>query len=62
MSAVTSTSKLFSPAKAGVLNLQHRIVMAPLTRLRAAIKTAVPADFAVEYYAQRASRKCFYPY
>ena len=54
----TPTPKLFTPAQVGALNLQHRIVMAPLTRMRASYKTAIPADYAAEYYAQRATRKC----
>lgn len=49
------TSRLFSPIKVGALDLQHRVVMAPLTRKRASAETAVPASFAAKYYAQRAS-------
>ena len=47
-------SNLFKPLKVGSLDLQHRIAMAPLTRLRA-IGHQV-GDIHVEYYAQRASR------
>jgi NADPH2 dehydrogenase len=50
-------TKLFAPARVGVLDLKHRMVMAPLTRMRAVSKTAVPADYAADYYAQRASRE-----
>src|SRR3954467_2872716 len=46
-------SKLFSPYTAGKLNLQNRIVMAPLTRSRAIGN--VPNDLMAEYYAQRAT-------
>src|SRR5689334_22112430 len=46
---------LFSPISIGSLPLQHRVVMAPLTRSRAAMPSAVPGDLMVEYYAQRAS-------
>ncbi|EKJ78972.1 hypothetical protein NXS19_013328 [Fusarium pseudograminearum] len=52
---VEGTAKLFTPAKVGNVELKHRMVLAPLTRLRADKTTAVPADFAAEYYAQRSS-------
>ncbi|KAF4472073.1 nadph2 dehydrogenase [Fusarium albosuccineum] len=52
---VSKPTKLFSPIKVGAVDLQHRVVLAPLTRRRADRATAVPADFAAEYYAQRAS-------
>ncbi|KIJ49059.1 hypothetical protein M422DRAFT_161606 [Sphaerobolus stellatus SS14] len=45
---------LFKPVKVGRLALQHRIVLAPLTRLRATDKH-VHLDMAAEYYAQRGS-------
>lgn len=47
-------SKLFQPIKIGALELQHRIVMAPLTRYRAD-KEHVHGPLAVEYYSQRSS-------
>ncbi|KAF5026844.1 hypothetical protein F66182_1038 [Fusarium sp. NRRL 66182] len=53
---VSKITKLFSPIKVGVAELQHRVVLAPLTRRRANKETAIPADFAVEYYSQRATR------
>ena len=46
---------LFTPIKAGALELSNRIVMAPLTRNRADHKTLAPHALNVEYYAQRAS-------
>ncbi|ODN78939.1 hypothetical protein, variant [Cryptococcus amylolentus CBS 6039] len=49
------TSKLFSPIAVGSLELQHRVVMAPMTRGRANPVGGVIADFTYEYYAQRAS-------
>ncbi|KAF5681211.1 NADPH2 dehydrogenase [Fusarium denticulatum] len=49
------TTKLFTPVKVGKVELQHRVVLAPLTRRRADETTAVPAPYAAEYYAQRAS-------
>lgn len=45
---------LFQPYDLGSLTLANRIVMAPLTRNRAAAGL-VPGPFATEYYAQRAS-------
>ncbi|ORZ00110.1 hypothetical protein BCR43DRAFT_555630 [Syncephalastrum racemosum] len=47
------SSALFQPVKIGTHQLQHRIVLAPLTRLRASPETRVPSPLAVEYYAQR---------
>jgi len=44
----------FSPLTLGSLKLQHRIVLAPLTRLRAS-DDLVPCDKALEYYTQRAT-------
>lgn len=47
-------SKLYSPLKVGALNLRNRVLMAPLTRMRAG-EGDVPQDIAVEYYRQRAN-------
>src|ERR1700712_1226752 len=47
--------KLFSPFKAGSMELKSRVVMAPMTRSRADAKTNVPNDIMAEYYGQRAS-------
>lgn len=47
-------SNLFKPLKLGRVELQNRIVMAPLTRFRADDEH-VPLPFVAEYYAQRAS-------
>ena len=49
-----SAPSLFSPLRVGDLVLPNRIIMAPLTRCRAA-EGRVPAPLATEYYAQRAS-------
>ncbi|KAK7418480.1 hypothetical protein QQZ08_011232 [Neonectria magnoliae] len=51
----SQSTKLFRPTKVGALDLQHRVVMAPLTRKRAEAGSGIPADFTAEYYAQRAS-------
>ncbi len=48
-----SDKSLFEPVSLGAMELKNRIVMAPLTRSRAD-EMAVPAEFAAEYYAQRA--------
>ncbi|KAI1044517.1 hypothetical protein LB505_011050 [Fusarium chuoi] len=47
-------SRLFQPMKIGNIKVQHRIGMAPLTRLRASIDR-VPNALMKEYYGQRAS-------
>lgn len=49
-----TTPTLFSPLRAGDLQLRNRIAMAPLTRCRAG-RTHVPNQLMVAYYAQRAS-------
>jgi len=48
-------SRLFSPISLGSLQLDHRVVMAPLTRSRAGQPGNVPTPLNVEYYRQRAS-------
>lgn len=50
----SSSQALFSPIKVGANTLKHRVVLAPLTRLRATTE-AVPTDLHAEYYKQRAS-------
>ena len=47
-------SKLFSPMKIGPYELSHRVVMAPLTRMRSN-PGDIPSDLMIEYYSQRAS-------
>jgi N-ethylmaleimide reductase len=48
-------SKLFSPIRIGALDLSHRVVLAPLTRMRADLPGNVPNDLMATYYGQRAS-------
>jgi N-ethylmaleimide reductase len=48
------SSDLFDPLKIGDLTLAHRLVMAPLTRMRAD-DSLTPTELSVEYYSQRAS-------
>lgn len=48
------SSKLFQPLKVGNVQLQHRVVMPPLTRFRAD-EQHVPLPIVKTYYEQRAS-------
>src|ERR1700693_454635 len=50
-----SVQPLFTPVRMGELLLANRIVMAPLTRMRAGPIDHVPTALQAEYYAQRAS-------
>ena len=50
-----SVQPLFTPVRMGDLHLRNRIVMAPLTRMRARPIDHVPTALQAEYYAQRAS-------
>lgn len=50
---------LFTPFKLGRLNLEHRIVQAPLTRMRSTKESdgvTVPNDLNIQYYSQRANK------
>ena len=46
---------LFSPAQIGALTLKHRIVMPPMSRLRAEWPSGTPSALMLDYYSQRAS-------
>jgi N-ethylmaleimide reductase len=46
---------LFSPLQVGPYRLEHRVVMAPLTRMRAERPSLAPRPLNAEYYAQRAT-------
>jgi N-ethylmaleimide reductase len=46
--------KLLSPIQLGALSLKNRVIMAPLTRMRAT-QGDVPGELAAQYYSQRAS-------
>lgn len=48
-------TNLFSPTAMGALRLDHRVVHAPTTRLRA-LADETPSPMMVEYYRQRAAR------
>jgi N-ethylmaleimide reductase len=49
------TSKLFTPLQVGALMLSHRVVMAPLTRMRASRPDNAPTALNADYYGQRAT-------
>ena len=51
----SSSSPLMQPFQLGDLALPNRVVMAPLTRNRAAHGSDVPSELAATYYRQRAS-------
>jgi N-ethylmaleimide reductase len=55
MKSDMSTQPLFTPIRMGTLFLPNRIVMAPLTRMRAGSIDHVPTQLQADYYAQRAS-------
>lgn len=46
---------LFTPTVLGSLDLKHRIVLAPMTRIRADENTLAPTKLTALYYSQRAS-------
>jgi N-ethylmaleimide reductase len=52
-------SHLLSPIEVGPLRLSHRVVMAPLTRLRSIVPGDVPGPLMLDYYSQRASEGGF---
>jgi 2,4-dienoyl-CoA reductase-like NADH-dependent reductase (Old Yellow Enzyme family) len=49
-----SIGTLFTPLRVGAIQLPNRIVMAPLTRMRAGANNG-PTALNAEYYAQRSS-------
>src|SRR6202522_1051681 len=55
MTLDTKQQALFTPARMGKLELPNRIVMAPLTRMRASNPGYSPTELHAEYYSQRAS-------
>jgi N-ethylmaleimide reductase len=55
MTTSAKQQPLFTPVQMGKLELPNRIVMAPLTRMRAANPGRAPTELHAEYYAQRAS-------
>jgi N-ethylmaleimide reductase len=55
MTSNTKQQPLFTPVRMGNLELSNRIVMAPLTRMRANNPGHAPTELHAKYYAQRAS-------
>jgi N-ethylmaleimide reductase len=55
---VATMSNLFSPVNIGPYQLSHRVVMAPLTRMRSD-PGDIPSDLMIEYYSQRTSKGGF---
>src|ERR1700674_2104357 len=55
MNIASTQQPLFTPVRMGKLELPNRIVMAPLTRTRAANTDHAPTGLPAEYSAQRAS-------
>jgi N-ethylmaleimide reductase len=49
------TPDLFTPLELGAITLPNRILMSPLTRMRAAMPGNVPRELNAEYYRQRSS-------
>jgi hypothetical protein len=47
--------RLFTPIQIGPITLKHRVVMPPMSRLRAQWRSGIPSDLQLEYYRQRAS-------
>ena len=47
--------KLFSPIKVGAYSLSHRVVLAPMTRLRTIQPCDIPSPMMAQFYGQRAS-------
>jgi N-ethylmaleimide reductase len=48
-------TSLFTPIRVGAFNLAHRVVLAPLTRMRSDMPGNVPGPAMVKYYEQRAT-------
>jgi N-ethylmaleimide reductase len=48
-------ANLFTPAKVGAYTLSHRVVLAPMTRLRTIQPGDIPSPMMADFYGQRAS-------
>jgi N-ethylmaleimide reductase len=55
MTTQQKARKLFTPVQVGAISLKHRIVLPPMSRLRANWPNATPSDLMLDYYTQRAS-------
>ena len=54
--ALMAETNLFTPITVAGLSLSHRVIMAPLTRMRATVPGNTANELMAEYYAQRASQ------
>jgi 2,4-dienoyl-CoA reductase-like NADH-dependent reductase (Old Yellow Enzyme family) len=54
MNSITE-HKIFTPFTIGRVSLRHRVVMAPLTRLRSEQPGDVPGPLMAQYYEERTS-------
>ncbi|KAF8187963.1 FMN-linked oxidoreductase [Mycena galopus ATCC 62051] len=52
----STTSKLFEPIAIGTVALQHRVVLAPMTRLKSSESHVPILPLVAEFYGQRASK------
>jgi N-ethylmaleimide reductase len=52
----TRRPSLFSPIRVGAFELSHRVVLAPMTRLRTIQPGDIPSPMMAEFYGQRASK------
>ena len=50
---MSDSGRLFTPIKIGRYNIQHRVILAPLTRCRVTPEGNIPLDIVAEYYDQR---------
>ncbi|MDX3854894.1 alkene reductase [Streptomyces sp. AK02-01A] len=50
-----NTAELFTPVRIGSVALKHRIVLPPMSRLRAQWPSGAPSDLMLEFYTQRTS-------
>jgi N-ethylmaleimide reductase len=49
-------AKLFTSTKVGAYDLEHRVVLAPMTRLRTIQPNDIPSPMMADFYGQRASK------
>ena len=56
VTAASDLPKLYTPTKLGAYDLSHRVVLAPMTRLRTIQPGDIPSPMMTEFYGQRASK------
>lgn len=49
-----ASTKLFKPLRLGKLELEHRVILAAMTRVRS--PEHIPTEIVAQYYGQRASK------